>query len=99
MGNMKATHADSEVLIPDQVIDDRFHTLIDSDDVRGSIGAPATLTRRQKFAATLLLVVLTVAAFGVAAVVAVGAIVVAAVLLVVGIVTRIAVAISGETRR
>lgn len=96
---METTQHDSEVLVPDQVIDDRFHSLFinERESVRGQ-DVPA-LTRRQKFAATLLLVVLTIAALGVASVVAVGAIIVASVLFVVGLVARLAVAISGKASR
>ncbi len=68
----------------------------DADTVLGSGGPHTTLTRRQRFAATLLLVVLTIAALGVASVVAVGAIIVAAVLFVVSLVARLAMAISGK---
>lgn len=95
---METTSTTSEVLVPDQVIDDRFHTLFDTEH-ESVLGNISPITRRQKFAATLLLVVLTIAALGVASVVAVGAVIVAIVLIVVGLVARLAMAISGTGNR
>lgn len=95
---METTPNDSEVLVPDLVIDGRFHTLFDAG--RTSVRNPGAtrLNRRQKFAATVFLVAFTIAALGVAIVVAVGAIVVVAALVVVGLIARLTIAIRGRTR-
>lgn len=95
----ETTQHDSEVLVPDQVIDGRFRTPFDTQ--RESIPGPnvPTITRRRKFTATLLLVVLAIAALGVASVIAVGAIIVFAILFLVGLITRLASAIAGRGAR
>lgn len=97
---METTQNDSEVLVPDEVIDARFHTLFDTEHGTGRILSDSTpVSRRQKLAATMMLIVLAIAALGVASVIMVGAIVVAAVLFVVGIIARLAMAISGRAIR
>lgn len=91
---METTHAGSEVLIPDDVIVAGFRTPFPGA-VR-DIGDPAPLSRRQKIAATMLLVVVAIAALGVATLIAVGAVLVAAVVFVAGFLVRLALAISGK---
>ena len=96
---METTHPHSEVLIPDQVIEDRSDPLFTNKGESVYGRDVSAITWCQKFAATLLLVVLTIAALGVASVVAVGALIVAAVVFAVGLVARLAVAISGKGTR
>ena len=100
---MEAARTDPEVLIPDEVIDDRFRTLFGHGNGggadSGTFGSLPAPTRRQKFAGTLFIVVLVIAALGVASVVAVGAVIVGFVLFLVGLVARFVLAISGKTQR
>ena len=97
---METTHEPSEILIPDQVIDHRFRTLFDTElGAAHDVDDLTPVSRRQKFAATMLLIVLAIAALGVASVIAIGAILVAAVAFVVGLVARLALAVSGSRTR
>lgn len=93
---MEAPQDGPEVLIADQIIDDRLGPGIRTER-GGTLGRPGsrpTLGRRHTFTATLLLIVMAVAALAVASIIAVGVIIIAVVLVVVGLIARLASAIS-----
>ncbi|MGA9277212.1 hypothetical protein [Ilumatobacter sp.] len=85
-----------EVLIADQIIDDRLggRTGSAGDDALHGPGPRPTLDRRHTFAATLLLIVMGIVALAVASVIAVGVMIVAAVLVVLGLIARAVSAVS-----
>jgi len=97
---METTHTTAEVLIPDEVIDDRFRGGSDAHRIAwAAVDTDRTpASRRQKLGAALLLVV-TVIVVGVASMVLVGAFIVAAVLFVVGLAARLSSGLRRVGRR